>query len=154
MRLVGPAESYCFQYSANGLQRNESLEILMLVNITIFWDVTPWRLVDRVHISYERVDSIFGPNEAEYNPPKRRYMDTKIHGVILKNNKNDDNNNNNNKVYLHVIRRHWGPPSLSHSRYQIKPRGRAAGAWCYSHPPSANIKERVELYFGPSSVPS
>jgi hypothetical protein len=51
MRLVGPTESYSFQYSANGLKQNECLEVPNFGEHHIFCDVTPCLLADRVHIS-------------------------------------------------------------------------------------------------------
>jgi len=43
--------------------------------------------------------------------------------------------------------RPWGPPSLLHHGYRAFPGGKSAGVWRFPlTPPSAEVKERVELY--------
>ena len=44
--------------------------------------------------------------------------------------------------------RSWGPPNHLHSEYRFFPGGKVAGAWCWPPTPSsAEVKERVKLYF-------
>jgi len=51
--------------------------------------------------------------------------------------------------------RPWGPPSLLYNGYRVFPGGKAAGAWRRTlTPPSAEVKERVELYLYSTSGPS
>jgi len=57
-------------------------------------------------------------------------------------------------IFLICPDRPWGPPSLLYNGYQVFPGSKVAGAWGW--PPtqsSAEVKERVELYFYSSSLP-
>jgi len=56
------------------------------------------------------------------------------------------------EIFYHCPDRLWGPPSLLYKGYRVIPRGKAAGAW--RQPPSAEVKERVELYLYSLSGPS
>jgi hypothetical protein len=51
--------------------------------------------------------------------------------------------------------RPWEPPSLLYSEYRVFRSGKVVRAWSSPPtPPSAEVKERVELYLYSSSVPS
>jgi hypothetical protein len=52
-------------------------------------------------------------------------------------------------IFLTRPDRPWGPPSFLYNRYWIFPRGKVAGdvVFDHTHPPNAEVKDRVELYF-------
>jgi len=48
----------------------------------------------------------------------------------------------------------WDPPSLLYKWYQACPSGKVAWVWSWPPtPPSAEVKEKVELYIYPASGP-
>jgi hypothetical protein len=49
--------------------------------------------------------------------------------------------------FLHLSRMALGPTSLLYNGYRVFSRGKSAGAWRWSPtPPSAKVKDRIELY--------
>jgi len=59
------------------------------------------------------------------------------------------------EIFLTCPDRPWGPPNLLYNGYRVFLGGKAAGEWLWPPtPPSAEVKERVELYLYFPSGPS